>query len=192
MDQFQDITSRMHEIYVKKNADYGSSFDEQFDEYGMTSAVIRLSDKLKRLKQLTKTGTANVKDESMEDTLMDLANYSILAIMQLRKRRLLGEAGTENPTPKPDTPLFDAGYCQSYTYPPDPDAGEPVEDPAPIEDPSPEPTTTPPPMCGTKNSKEDKIVKEIFPGCTITKLPDEEAEKIIQELEGLLPLLFAH
>ena len=85
MDEFQKITEKMHQIYLKKNKDYGSSFDRQYDKYGMTSVLIRLSDKLNRLEQITRAGTIEVKDESIDDTLLDLANYAILALIKRQK-----------------------------------------------------------------------------------------------------------
>lgn len=80
----QEVCDELNEIFVRKNTDYGDSFSEQFKEYGMTSAVIRLDDKVRRLKQLTKQD-AQVKDESIEDTAKDLANYAIMLVMELRK-----------------------------------------------------------------------------------------------------------
>jgi hypothetical protein len=78
------IIEEIHETFKIKNADYGNSFGEQYEEYGILSAVIRLDDKMRRLKQLMKQ-EAQVKDESIEDTLLDLANYSIMTVMELRK-----------------------------------------------------------------------------------------------------------
>lgn len=78
------ILNEIHDTYKRKNADYGNSFGEQFNEYGLLSAVIRLDDKMRRLKQLLRN-EAQVKDESIVDTLLDLANYSIMTIMELRK-----------------------------------------------------------------------------------------------------------
>lgn len=79
---FKAITDNMLETFIKKNHDYGNSFDKQMDEFGMTAAIIRLSDKLNRLKVLSKDD-ALVEDESIQDTLLDLANYSILTAMWL-------------------------------------------------------------------------------------------------------------
>jgi Nucleotide modification associated domain 1 len=79
------ILDEIHDTYKRKNADYGNSFAEQYAEYGLLSAVIRLDDKMRRLKQLLKN-EAKVKDESIRDTLMDLANYSIMTIMELDKK----------------------------------------------------------------------------------------------------------
>ena len=47
-----------------------------------------MDDKMRRLKQLAKGNTARVKTESIRDTLMDLANYAIMTVMELDKREL--------------------------------------------------------------------------------------------------------
>jgi hypothetical protein len=85
----EQICKELNTIYVTKNADYGNSFGEQYQEHGIVSAVIRLDDKMRRLKSLSKQ-QAQVKDESIEDTLMDLCNYAIMTVMEFRKER--GEA----------------------------------------------------------------------------------------------------
>ena len=85
--EFEKITKKMFDTYKKKNADYGNSFDDLFDEFGMTSALIRMKDKYNRLKSITEKKDIQVKDESVEDTLLDLANYCILTILKLRKNR---------------------------------------------------------------------------------------------------------
>jgi hypothetical protein len=82
----EQICKELNDIYVRKNADYGNSFGEQFQEHGLVSAVIRLDDKMRRLKSLTKQ-QAQVKDESIEDTLLDLCNYSLMTVIELRKQR---------------------------------------------------------------------------------------------------------
>jgi hypothetical protein len=82
-ETFKSITENMLNTYIKKNADYGSSFDKSMDEFGLTAAVVRMSDKMERLKSLSKKD-AQVKDESVEDTLLDLANYCIMTVMHLK------------------------------------------------------------------------------------------------------------
>lgn len=76
-----DICEELNEIYARKNHDYGDSFGKGYAEYGMVMAVIRLEDKLNRLKSLIKAESL-VKDESINDTLMDLANYAIMTVME--------------------------------------------------------------------------------------------------------------
>lgn len=85
-DEFETITNKMHEVYLAKNHDYGSSFDKTWEKYGMTSLLIRLNDKFNRLESLAKK-EQKVGDESIQDTLLDLANYAILGLIQLQKEK---------------------------------------------------------------------------------------------------------
>lgn len=82
---FESICQEMIDLQKRKNKDYGDSFGMLFKEFGLTSSVIRLSDKLNRLKQLNLNNEQQVKDESIEDTLIDLACYSIMTIVELKK-----------------------------------------------------------------------------------------------------------
>lgn len=77
-----EICKELNSLYIRKNHDYGDSFGKGFKEYGMVMPIIRLEDKLSRLKALIKT--ENKVDESIEDTLMDLANYSIMTLIELK------------------------------------------------------------------------------------------------------------
>lgn len=80
----KQLIEEIHNTYKIKNADYGNSFGDQFEEHGLLSAVIRLDDKMRRLKTLSKQ-EAQVKDESIRDTVLDLANYAIMTVMELDK-----------------------------------------------------------------------------------------------------------
>jgi hypothetical protein len=86
-----EICKELNNIYQKKNADYGDSFGKGFKEHGMIMAVIRLEDKLNRIKQLIRH-EANVKDESLADTLLDLSNYSIMTLIELRGEQDAGNS----------------------------------------------------------------------------------------------------
>ena len=78
------ICTELSELYARKNNDYGDAFHLSFVEEGMAMARIRLGDKLNRFKTLTKDpNSQGVKDESVRDTLIDLANYAIMAVMEL-------------------------------------------------------------------------------------------------------------
>ena len=83
-DDFLRITNQMHDTYIKKNHDYGNSFDKSIDELGIVAAVTRMSDKMERLKSLVKK-ESEVKDESFTDTVLDLANYAVMTAMYLKK-----------------------------------------------------------------------------------------------------------
>ncbi|MFW6002401.1 MAG: nucleotide modification associated domain-containing protein [archaeon] len=83
-EKHKELTEKLHETYIKKNQDYGDSFGALFDRYGLVSSDIRLTDKLNRFRQLIQN-EAEVKDESIKDTLLDLANYAIMTVIELDK-----------------------------------------------------------------------------------------------------------
>lgn len=84
-ERHKKVCYELNALYDRKNRDYGDSFHESWKDYGITMAAIRLGDKYNRLRNLTsKIGQVqHVKDESVRDTLLDLANYAILTIMEL-------------------------------------------------------------------------------------------------------------
>lgn len=67
------------ELFKKKNKDYGDAFAK----HGPVGVLIRIGDKISRLQSITKTGINLIKTESIRDTLLDLHNYSAMAIMLL-------------------------------------------------------------------------------------------------------------
>lgn len=83
---FREITEKMADVYAAKNHDYGNSFLYTRERYP-NAILIRLFDKLNRLDTLIDGESAKV-DESIDDTLVDLANY---AVMELVERRMEGE-----------------------------------------------------------------------------------------------------
>lgn len=84
----KNIVLELNKLYEDKNKDYGDSFAILRRKYGNPAILIRLEDKLQRLERLMLSGEQYVKDESIEDTLRDLANY---AIMELVERIAEGE-----------------------------------------------------------------------------------------------------
>jgi hypothetical protein len=86
----ETICKELNALYARKNADYGDSFGKSYREYGLTMACIRLEDKLNRIKAL-RTKEAQVNDESILDTLMDLANYSIMTLVEMRVADTCGD-----------------------------------------------------------------------------------------------------
>jgi hypothetical protein len=72
----------MLKTFHDKNVDYGNSFEED----GIVGTVIRIGDKLKRLKTISEKGhVVRITDEKLLDTLMDLANYAAMGVMLLRE-----------------------------------------------------------------------------------------------------------
>lgn len=79
---FEDKAKELHDIYKRKNNDYGNSFEDSLNKFGVIAAVVRLQDKVSRYESLTKKGNKQlVEDEKVEDTLLDLINYCIMTVM---------------------------------------------------------------------------------------------------------------
>ena len=79
------ILDAMHDLYVRKNNDYGNSVHDTYLKFGPDAYSIRMNDKLNRAINLVHNGTENayVTSDSLKDTLIDLANYAILMCIEL-------------------------------------------------------------------------------------------------------------
>ena len=86
VETFASIVKEMTELYAKKNHDYGNSFDEGCDKIGTGYPLGRLLDKMNRLIAcMGKEDTMQV-NESIEDTLTDLACYSVMTLSYLKRK----------------------------------------------------------------------------------------------------------
>lgn len=83
---FEDICASMIELHDKKNADYGDAFTKSMDIFGMTYLLSRLHDKVQRLISINDKGTIQVTNETIRDTLMDLACYAVMGIEYYQNR----------------------------------------------------------------------------------------------------------
>lgn len=81
VNHHKKICKELTDLYERKNADYGDSFAELRKEFP-NSICYRLTDKLNRLKRLYSSHDVHVADESIEDTLKDIANYAILELIE--------------------------------------------------------------------------------------------------------------
>ncbi len=89
---FKKLTNKMFDVTRRKNADYtkGVAEDDPFanfrqvEKMGICSAEVgiltRMSDKFARVMSWVKNGKLEVADEGVEDTLLDLAIYSLLLL----------------------------------------------------------------------------------------------------------------
>lgn len=83
----KEICDELNALYAKKNHDYGDSFHLSYLEEGLAMSRIRLGDKFNRFKQLSRNpDSQSVNDESIRDTLIDLANYAIMTIMEMEEK----------------------------------------------------------------------------------------------------------
>lgn len=93
IERFRAITKEMAETYEKKNHDYGDSFGRSLDKRGLMAALVRMEDKMNRLDSLAEKD-AQV-NESLADTLTDLANYAIMTASWIRRKLLIPYEGSK-------------------------------------------------------------------------------------------------
>lgn len=84
--KFKELTDKMCETYIRKNHDYGNSFDKSLDKFGLVASAVRIGDKMNRIESLVQE-KAMVQDESIRDTLLDMASYCVMTIMWLNNNR---------------------------------------------------------------------------------------------------------
>ena len=92
--EFKAITDKMLDIYSSKNELYSDSFNQLIYEWGLVAGIIPIDNKLRRIKSIVR-GT-EVKYESLEDSLFDLANYSILMLIHLKEMRGDNDGNKDN------------------------------------------------------------------------------------------------
>lgn len=81
--RFKEISLSLSDLYSKKNPVYGNSFERSLKKYGKISGLTRISDKFNRLEKIITNPDIETNDESLEDTLLDLASYCIMLKMAL-------------------------------------------------------------------------------------------------------------
>lgn len=92
VERFKQLTGEMAALYARKNKDYGDSFTEMYKEWGSMYPMSRMQEKLRRATQILRSGEAQVADEKVTDTLLDLANYALMTIMELKESKDHGES----------------------------------------------------------------------------------------------------
>ena len=76
-ERFKNVQKEGLELFERKNKDYGNAFAD----YGPVGVLVRMGDKIRRLQSISNSGIQLVNDESLRDTLIDLHNYSAMAIL---------------------------------------------------------------------------------------------------------------
>ena len=86
IEKHKELLDNLHDLYIAKNHDYGDSVHDTYEKYGLISFLVRMEDKLNRVRTLNKNiNNIQVPTERIEDTLLDLANYAILAVLELKE-----------------------------------------------------------------------------------------------------------
>ena len=93
--KYMDVINKLKVTFLKKNHDYGSSVKKNYDKFaaygkneGLKYVFGRIAEKHDRLENLIYGDHTNqVTDESIEDTLLDMANYAILAAVSIQEHK---------------------------------------------------------------------------------------------------------
>lgn len=83
MEEYKKIVTETMELCIAKNKDYGSSVQDTYERFGDASYLVRITDKYNRICSLLDK-EAEVKDESIDDTIRDMANYCFLWLASRR------------------------------------------------------------------------------------------------------------
>ncbi len=86
IEKHKELLDYLHQMYIAKNHDYGDSVHDTYKKYGITSFLVRLEDKLNRARTIS-SKSQMVEDEKLKDTLLDMANYAILAVLELEEEK---------------------------------------------------------------------------------------------------------
>lgn len=103
VEQMQTVQSESLDLFRKKNQDYGDAFAN----YGTIGVLVRMGDKISRLQTITNRSVSLINTESLRDTLIDLHNYSAMAIMLLDEDK--------NKTKNLVSNLSNRGYLESHS-----------------------------------------------------------------------------
>lgn len=87
VEMHSDICIVLNDTFERKNADYGDSFARVREKYP-NAILIRLNDKLNRLERLLDGADQQVASERIEDTLLDMANYCIMEVIERTNDKL--------------------------------------------------------------------------------------------------------
>lgn len=86
-EQFSNLATQLVEAYRKKNLAYGNSFSASVAKYGMIAALTRISDKFNRAENLILHPDTDHGDERLQDTLLDMAAYCIMTVMEIQNNK---------------------------------------------------------------------------------------------------------
>ena len=84
LDIYEYILNGLEEIYKAKNNDYGNSVADTYEKFGDISFLVRITDTYNRLMTLCNPNAPEqkVQDEKIDDTILDLANYCLLWLVE--------------------------------------------------------------------------------------------------------------
>lgn len=78
----KEICDKLNELYISKDKEYGASFGKAYKRLGKTSAITQIYHKFERVLEIY--DKEDIKYESLEDNLIDTANYIIMLLVEMQ------------------------------------------------------------------------------------------------------------
>lgn len=94
VQQMQTVQAEALELFRRKNRDYGDAFAD----YGPIGVLVRMGDKIRRAMSVSASSVTAVNTESLRDTLIDLHNYSAMAVMLIDEEAAAATAAAKTST----------------------------------------------------------------------------------------------
>lgn len=103
--RFFELLKLMGDTHEKKNSDYATeseplknliSSEKYFNLSAPTGVAVRMADKWDRFCNILQKGSTSVENESIKDTLLDLANYCLLEIIIIERDEQRGNTTNRN------------------------------------------------------------------------------------------------
>ena len=79
----RQLCNDLNNLYITKNKEYGNSFTDTYEKLGIISAVTQILHKTNRIVEVSTE--QELVHESLENNLIDLANYCLMTLMELEK-----------------------------------------------------------------------------------------------------------
>lgn len=80
---YERVLNDLSKMFFLKNERYGNSFTDTIEDYGLVASMVRITDKFKRMTTLFQNSKLSYDDESLKDTMLDMANYLIMTVAYL-------------------------------------------------------------------------------------------------------------
>lgn len=86
LKKYEETLNELANTFFLKNEKYGNSFTDTIEDYGLVASIVRLTDKFNRMTTLFQNSELDCDDESLKDTMLDMANYLIMTVAYLDEK----------------------------------------------------------------------------------------------------------
>lgn len=85
LENYETTLSELANTFFLKNERYGNSFTDTIEDYGLVASMVRITDKFNRMTTLFQNRELDCDNESLKDTMLDMANYLIMTVAYMKE-----------------------------------------------------------------------------------------------------------